>query len=142
MVFSDVRNYIYVSRPGSAMSSFFDFRIEYTGFIRFIDASPYMAFVTGHSGTEDVWKEYMGFVSGLLYRAIVEIRVRSELECVTDRDMEFFRRYFIPSSSRQALDRQMISRFHKMPILLIPYLSAGRMLRSLRILLKSSMVSK
>lgn len=133
VVFSCVNNYIYVNRIDSAVHQHLSFDIGYMGYKCFCDPSPYTVFIKKYAVSEQIANTYYSSLSRILHWAIIEIANVSELKSVEEADWHFFEKYFKPSSSKSALDRQMINRFHSFPFVLIPYLWLGRLMRSINI---------
>ena len=133
IVFRCIDLYVYVNRAGSLTHRESPFSVTWTYYERFRAPSPFVRFVDRYALSEAVRKEYLWFIATIIYRALTNAKKPAELRRVTDKDWDYFRCYFKATSRKSALDARMMLRFRRVPAVLLPYLAAGRVLRTVRI---------
>lgn len=75
----------------------------------------------------------MSFIASRFHRAFVQIKTYADVRRITEADWAFFNQYFEPTSRRMVLDKRIATRWRTRPAVLMPYLAAGRVLRTVRI---------
>ena len=133
IVFRCIDLYVYVNRAGSLTHRESPFSVTWTYYERFRAPSPFVHFVDRYALSEAVRKEYLWFIATIIYRALTNAKKPADLRRVTDKDWDYFSCYFKATSRKSALDMRMMLCFRRVPVVLLSYLAAGRVLRTVRI---------